>query len=630
MIQLRDAVTLAMTKLQTRRVRTIVTIIIASLLFGLIAFLLLVIQGSIDSVKRFSAGDLSERYLTMASYSPRIAPGDPSTPREVVTRSKELFAQMIIDKKAAAKKLGIEYDPSIEQKPTTLFYDDTEVLDTASPSAVKAYNEYIATRPSAMSVLDAKLSQYSPTKTYAMTDSQTPDGQIKMINKGVEEFDKAPQYPNSMGATDVSFGWTYVDQAVTQPFMLSDAQLKRQQNSHDIPVVAPITKVEEALGLARLAPSATTQQKLDRIKYVRDQAETVTFSTCYRNSASQAQIDSAIDIAKAQAKNKNNKAYQAPALIYGLPAGDACAPAVVLKDSRSAAEKSLSAKQDEFNQMFGQFIQPVQQKLTFRVVGLSPSPFGGDSLEGIAGLFTLIAGSTLDGQWVVPSQMYEAMPNKADYERYVSTSEKSDTMFHYDSARVIAEFGTAAETKKFYSEVGCGSMYCDSETNVNYFGSNSILLDEIKHEVTRSLGYAALVIGAIAAVIMLGMVGRVIGDSRRETAVFRAIGAKRNDIRLIYLTYTIMLSSIIAVVSLALGLVAALLMDRHVAPSVTVQAHLTYLFADDALTYSFVGLWWEGLGLLVAFIILMGVTGMLLPLSRNLARSPIKDMRDDT
>ena len=67
----------------------------------------------------------------------------------------------------------------------------------------------------------------------------------------------------------------------------------------------------------------------------------------------------------------------------------------------------------------------------------------------------------------------------------------------------------------------------------------------------------ALVIAAIAALIMMGMIGRVIGDSRRETAVFRAIGAKRNDIRAIYSTYTFFLSLGIVVATLVIGTAVA-------------------------------------------------------------------------
>ena len=79
MIGIRDAFTLAYTKLRTRRIRTTVTVVIASLLFGVIALALFVLQGVTGGLRQFTAGTLSERYLAMVSYSPEHYPG-PDTP----------------------------------------------------------------------------------------------------------------------------------------------------------------------------------------------------------------------------------------------------------------------------------------------------------------------------------------------------------------------------------------------------------------------------------------------------------------------------------------------------------------------------------------------------------------------
>lgn len=630
MIRFNDAIILALTKLKTRRLRTTVTICIASLLFGVIALASLFIQGTLDSVQKFSADSLSGRYLTMASYSSRLYPGADSTPKSVGVRAEQLYNQTIVDKKAAAKILGADYDPSTEPNP---FIDlgDSKVLNASSPSSIKAFNEYIATQPTGTTQLNDMTKPFHPTHTYPIT-STTMYGMIKPLDDKGENFTEQPNYPNQPGGSvGVHFGWSYIDQAVTQSFMLSDAQLSSQTNTKDIPVIAPLGQVESALGLKPLPKKTSAKDRMDRLHYIRDHAQTTTFSVCYRNSVSQAQIQSAIDTAKDIAANKTTKDYVKPSLIYSLPTDPmSCSAAVISSDTRTATEKRQAAKQDQFAAKFGQETEAVQQKVTFRTVGISPDALNVESFSAIDALISGIAGSNLSGQWVVPQQLFDAMPNKQDFTHFLPSADATGQSINYASTQAIVEFGNATDAEEFVTNVGCGLQYCDSERSATYFGSNSVLIDDIRDQATTVLGYAAITIAVIASLIMMGMTGRVISDSRRETAVFRAIGAKRGDIRLIYVVYTIILSLIIVGASLVLGVVAAWFINTKLSPDASVQAHLTYIFTDDNLAFSFIGLWWQALAALVGLIVVAGLVGMLLPLSRNLARSPIKDMRDDT
>ena len=630
MIRLRDGAVLAFTKLRTRRVRTSVTVIIASLLFGVLAVALFVLQGSVDSMKRFTVSGLSERYLAMVMYTPDSQMG-PDAPAEVKDRAQQIYTQLVADKKAAANRLGIEYDPTTEQKPLMNIDGSDGWLDASAPSAVRAYNEYFATLPSAKRTVDEAITPYHPAKMYPVTGVNARNGQMKPITDGKEDFEKANQYGPDISKAGIEAGWLYMDEAVAGPFMLPAAQVARRADPTAIPVIAPLNKVESALGLTKLPAKATPAQKLERLRYVKAHADEATFTVCYRNTVSQQQIDEALRVAKEIAQNKANKDYQQPTLQYGLPAAGDCAPAPVARDVRTAAEKTLVDKQRQFAVEFGQEVDPVQQKLTFRVVGLSPNGWADASLDGVDSVLSLIAGSTLEGQWVVPRQQFEAMPNYTQLASLVEQPSQSANRIQYDSDQRLVEFNSVAEVKKFVESFGCGMSYCEpGRPSATYFGSNAVLIDDIRDKTTTVLGYAALVITGIASLIMMGMIGRVISDSRRETAVFRAIGATRNDIRVVYTAYTLMLAGIVAITSLMLGLLVALWINAKVAGDFTVRAHLIYLFSDDALQFDLVGFWWQALAVLAGLIILGGLVGMLLPLSRNLARSPIKDMRDDT
>jgi hypothetical protein len=297
MIRVRDALILALTKLRTRSVRTTVTVVIASLLFSVLALTLLLLQGGVDSMKRFTAGSLSERYLAMVTYAPSRQMG-PDTPDSVKQRAQQIYTQLIADKKAAAKRLGVDYDPAMEQKPIMNMGDGEGWLDASSPAAVQAYNEYFATLPSAKQTVDAAVMPYRPLQVYPITDGGAKGGQLKPITDGKEDFTKSAQPPQDMSQWGVEFGWSYIDEAVVKPFMLNPEQLARQADVSAIPVIAPLNKVEKALGLSVLPATASSEQRLERLRYVKAHADEATYTVCYRNPVSQQQIDDAARIAK--------------------------------------------------------------------------------------------------------------------------------------------------------------------------------------------------------------------------------------------------------------------------------------------------------------------------------------------
>lgn len=628
MIRLTDAVTLALTKLRTRKLRTIVTIIIASLLFSGLALAAFVAGGVLTSARQFTSGNLSERYIANVGFSGDM---DLYSNPDIQARAKELYPQVVAEKKAVAKQLGIDYNVNDEPKPVEE-NEGGNYLNTASLAAQRAIDEYVKNRPSILDKTKALADQYHPKAYYSMSQASI-DGALKSMKDGKEDFtQKSTQFSGST-TMDFANGWSYLTTNVVKPFLVDQKYLDAQTNKNDLPIIAPFSKVEEALGLKPLPKNAPAQERLSRIDEVRAKAASVTFAVCYRNSASQAQIDQARSTAEEIERNKNNKDYQKPALIYGLPPSESCAAATIVSDKRTPDEKKLFEKQLEFSRRFGQVVDPVQQKVTARVVGISPDGIDFGSFSSVDILISMIAGSSLQGQWVVPQEFYDALPNKTDYEKFTpkkDTKAPSGISYIAPSSQLV-EFSNADDARNFVTQVGCTGMDCNqSKPTIMYFGSNSVLIQDLTKGIATILGYIGTVIAAIASLILMGMIGRVISDSRRETAVFRAIGAKRNDIRAIYVIYTIFLSLLVAVVTLAIGLGIALWINSQLASEATVQAHLTFAGADRATEFRLFGVWWEALLAIVALILVAGLVSMLLPIARNLARSPIRDMRDDT
>ncbi|MDB5167763.1 MAG: LolC/E family lipoprotein releasing system, transrane protein [Candidatus Saccharibacteria bacterium] len=629
MIRFSDAALLALTKLRTRKVRTIVTVITASLLFGTLVLATLLVGGVVDSAKRFTKDSLSERYITNVQDFSGYTLYDGTSP-ELQARANEMYIKLVADKKREAARLGAEYDSNSEQKPTTKGPDNISYLDLTSPAAVLAIREHIAALPPTIEKLKTAAAAYHPKSFYEMKANAMP-GEMTLMVDGVEKY-KGVAKENYFysPAPDVDRGWSYLDASITNQFLLDSAHLDAQKNIQDLPIIAPYSKVEAALGLKKLPKSATSQERLERSSYIRKHAASATFTACYRNAASQLQIGEALRVAKEIEQNKTNKEYQKPSLIYGVPAATSCGPAIVSRDVRTADEKKQAEKQLQFDRLFDSRVDPVQQKVTFRVVGLGPDGFSGESFSSMSALVSAVAGSSLQGMWVVPQNMYDALPNKQSYAIFDPANAQFDPQAFPAQNVQLVEFTNVADAKAF-SATGCTGMDCgNGKPFISYFGSNSILLAEIISTATKTIGIAVLIVGVIAALILMGMIGRVIGDSRRETAVFRAIGAQRNDIRMIYTIYTIALSLLIALVAVIIGVVVALWIDHKWATEATAQAQVTFVGVDGSEKFRLAGIWWSALWVVVAAVIVAGLVSMLLPLSRNLARSPIKDMRDDT
>lgn len=202
-------------------------------------------------------------------------------------------------------------------------------------------------------------------------------------------------------------------------------------------------------------------------------------------------------------------------------------------------------------------------------------------------------------------------------------------MSAFSGVGVLVEFANATDTRKFVTEQSCNGYDCRGKLFISYFGSNSVLIEDIMTNATRALQVSGLVVSVVAAILMMGMVGRVVTDSRRETAVFRAIGARRNDIRAVYSIYVTAFALIIAASALAIGTLTAWAISANLSDSLTTSARLMFIESKETAPFSLVGWWPEAVGLLVGLVVFVGLAAMLLPLSRNLVRSPLKDMRDE-
>ncbi|RYX79218.1 ABC transporter permease [bacterium] len=632
MINVADAFVLASTKLRTRKVRTVVTAITASLLFGILIGAIFIISGILNGAERFTNSGLSNRYIV--SYDD-FNSGQYKDTAQLQARATELYNARITAKKAEAKRLGIEFDQTSEMRPVATNTDGNKYIDETSPSAQQAIDEQRAEIKSVKEKATQAAGPYRPIGIYSFLPNSNP-GVITAMEEGRESFKPKPQNSQQQYTRPgIENGWAYLDEKVVEPFLLDKKLLSDQKNITDVPVIAPIGKVEMALGLLALPKDASAKEKLDRIAYVRQNAAKATFTVCYRNEASAALIAKTFRDEDEMKKNAANKEYIAPSQQYALPNESSCGASILKKDTRTADEKKYAAKQDEFAKKFNEYQAPDQQKITFRVVGVGPDGIDFNSFSTVDSIVGTIAGSTLQGQWVVPNTLFQQMPNRADFDKFYPIPGKKSTnimtigLTSRSSEGQLIEFGSAKDVKAFYVENSCSSFDCMNKASVSYFGSNSVVIDDMKKSLTQVLQIAAGVMAAIAALVMMGMVGRVIADGRRETAVFRAIGATRNDLRLVYTIYTLLFSLIIICISVMIGFGMALFVESTYASDISTSMHLAFITAPLEESFHLIGFWPEMLAMAAGLIILAGLVSMQVPLMRNLARNPIKDMRDE-
>ncbi len=643
MIKLRDASMLALTKLRTRKVRLIITVVISGLLFGGLAGASMVARGVMSSIDSFSKEGLGERFIAQGYMQKDY---DFMNKEIVLERAEAIHKEIVERKKVEAKRLGITYDPISDPSPIQE-YDvpggKQRSLNTDHPAGRQAAQEYQEAHFTApLAEMKRVTTPYQPTAIYesAQVPYMLGGATLQVLKDGKESFGseggkmESGGSPNSINSFVTS--WSSMSSALLDPFMLEGQDLQVDKDG-SIPIVVPNSAAEQLLKLSPLPQSASSDDKLARIKEIRAKAPSITFEVCYRNASSATLVNNAITTAQEIERNKNKKDYQKPSLIYGVPS-EPCGEVPIVHDKRTKNEKALADKQRQFDELFGAK-PPEQSAIKFHVVGISPDFDFSAPAFGVGQIIRSLVSSSLGAVWYMPA---EQVANNPTVEK-IFNSKETNPLGTFTAQ--YAEFSTAAQARSFIEQENCEIDYsklsgsvspqalCQEQGNpfsLTAYGSNSLALESARRDFGKFFGLAALAVSIVAAIIMMGTVGRTIADSRRETAVFRAIGAKRFDITQIYLVYTVCLSLLIALFASLAGLILALFIHRRMADEVTVQALVAYSAKDLDKTFDLYGLYLPDLLLLVGLAVAAGLVSSIIPLIRNSRRNPIRDMRDDT
>jgi len=657
MIRPRYALQLARTKLQSKKGILVASVMVSSILFGALIAAIIVFTGVQKSAVRFIEAANNNHYLVAVNPNiPQTVYGfyDKNTTAislDTVRAIKDFQKQYYADERAKYKAAGLEYDATLEVsalKPMSyvdksISEEQRVMINWASPvtnAMLEAkFIQYAKTAQNKFSDIQRIGAQYGATDYYSQGYTSLPPlPALRLVQNGKEDFaaDSIHEALTLTGDKNAIHNGAYSfsdDALLSRNLLTTDTK-----NLKGIPVVPTAQEVASLFGkeIGVSAEPKAESQKLPWLKSVQEKAKGFVYQACYRNSAEQALLDKIQNDYVEMKAGEGNKDYQKPGLTYNYPAS-ACGDITVLSDTRSTAEKQTAAKAEADQKKLGTYVAPAHRLLTFQVVGLTYaqalvfSPTNAtDFIKGLlsGNNFMSPASSTAS----IPAQMYQSLPASMRFDDLTQPATGPYIALKNDDFkdRILA-FDTIDQARRFVNTIGCpsSSTDCSKLFYTTPYGSNYLLLDEIGKLFLSIMSIAFPALLGLALVIIWFTVSRIMAENRKETAVYRAMGAKRSDITAIYTTYIMLVALRIALLSLVLGIGAAYVINMLYAPGITATASSMFGIIDKAPVFSMFDLSSPLLWLTVGLIFAVSLVASIQPLIRNVLRPPVQDMRNE-
>lgn len=650
MIRPRYSLTLARTKLGSKRGMLIASIIVASILFAVLIAGVIVFTAAEKSALTFVKKAGNDKYLVRTR---------PHIPNSVYLYSSQLSSETIkevrdyetkyyANLKAEYKKAGIEYDDSQETsalQPASWMSNDVPedqrfMLNHQSPiiESLRAerLQNYLKTAKNSFEHLKKLGAKYNATGYYIEYQTSFPPiPQSRLITNGKEDFSaKQPKGGTPYEALTNSASNSYYqfkDNALLDRYLLTKDAAKLK----GVPVViaaqeaAALYSKSADIGKEPKDPS----EKRAWLETVQKKLNGRTFEVCSRNSTELTMLEK-IQRDYADIKNnQKNKDYVAPKLQYDYPK-TACGDIIVKQDTRNQTEKAVEEKTIADQKKLGTYEPPTHQLTTFQIVGFMNARDYDNSNENIFSFVqNLLNPIDYTASAIVPLQTYDKMPEDLKFKDNISSMYDVGTrpeQTEQFAARVL-EFPTIDNARTFLKKETCPEMEsnCNKLYNAESYGSNYFLIDEIGKLFQKIIRIALPVMLALAFVIMWFTISRIMAENRKETAVYRAMGASRGDIAAIYITYVLLVASAIALVAFGLGIGAAYVIDQTYGAQLTDIALSSFGVNSAGMRFSLFDLSSPLLLGIFGMIIAVSLIASIQPLIRNVMRSPITDMREE-
>ncbi|MDO4902518.1 MAG: ABC transporter permease [bacterium] len=624
MLKIKDSALLALTKFKIRRVRLGLSVVFIAILCAAVITAYLGLEKSTESLEKVTSRGLSGRYIAMMAYKNEKAFEIISNPpQEILAKAKNLYTEENRCLAQEARKKGEEFIPNPAESPIEVYddgFEKTESLNLSSKIANNVLAEYLRQNfpKTSEDFIKKKLAQY-PVKSVFESKTLTLGG--KMIEVKDSKENLAESVKNGSGGRADSF--------FSQMSLQNDELAKIFYNDNyvlekdEVPALVNYDFAAHLLGEKPIADSAPPRQKYEYIQKLRSKINSHAFEFCWRNN--QADFDNMRRAFIANRSSDSKIKYE----IAKTPCGDSKA----IKDTRTREEKILQDKQDAEMKKLPEYIAPDKQIIKLRVIGLFPTGRT-PSIGGLEGLFYQMLSSTIGagGGIMIPQNALTQNTNQRIHDIINPPNVNSPIKNSYlgevavDKMHLV-EFSNAQDLSKFVSETNCAKNYCGKEFSmaVQEMPNNATVIAEIKSSVQNVLNWIIAGVAVLTAIIIYVVVNRIMVDSRRETAVFRAIGYSRLEITQIYIAYVAIYSLIVTVLATILSLLVVIWISGDVQESASLEISAMFSLKNIE-TFKIVEFTPV---ILLSFlpIFAVGLGASLLPLLLNARRSPLKNLR---
>lgn len=656
MIRFSDASVLAITKLHSKKVLLISSVILCAILFGILTTIVLISSGVTKSVALFTSTAHDGKYLVRSS--PIIPEGVTyvqlmGQSLDVINELESMQSDYVNEQKAIAKKLGREFS-------------NLDVVDIFTPDPLAPVNLPDKQRvrinnqsPVYQRYIEKKQLEYSSEAKTKLSDLKNAavkygaidyftGNQTTVSYANLQFIDNKEDYlryginaqPRNSDLTSYGYAvfsarnsmYEFVDQNMINRFIVSDELLTGDDGA--IPVVLSTDEAfdifEEKLDLAPKPENPVDQ--FEWYKQLREKVSGHSYQSCYRNDSDLVLLTNALKDVEQKVGDANNPGNIAKKFTYELPK-QACGAVTIREDNRTAAEKKIEREEMQLRASLGDYEEASRTLVSFKVVGLVPvEPQRGSASPTLDGFMKDLLSPQYGLTAMIPIQAYEKSSAKTKYDAvFRATPGAAQQRFNeLGIGDHIVAFTTIEDAKNFIQKEGCVDMVaCDKPFSLQQYGTNYLLLDEFGSISKTVVSYSLLGITVLAALIMSFVMSRIIIDSRRETAVFRAIGAKRVDISAVYGIYTFLVTGLIVVTALFVSLVIGLVVQNLFAEDLNSLAKSSYGIVESGPTFELYEILPVTIVGIAILIISIGFIAILLPLMRNVKRNPLKDMKDE-
>ena len=653
MIRPSYAVKLARTKLHSKCGMLFASTIVASLLFAALIAIIIVFTGAEKSAEMFIKKVGNDRYLVKAS---------PNIPNKALGITNNLSLEEIRELKAFEKKyyqnlqdkyksLGLAYDKSTEAPallpaswmPDSLPEEQRVTVNFSSP-VISDFNDqqfekYAKTANNKLTNLKEIGSKYDAAGYYIVDKisglPQIPA--LRLIQNDKEDFGNSNPKADDMTTygyyTNAIYNsnYTFTDQQLLRRYMLAtDAS-----HLNGIPVVVSVQEAVSLFGkkLNLEAEPADTNQKSTWLKNVQEKLNGYTYQVCYRNSTEQTLIKKIQQDYIETKANEINKNYQKPSLIYDYPK-QACGNITVKSDTRTTTEKKSDDSNEANQKKLGTYIAPKHKLLTFQIVGIKYAQPQTDYKKNASEYIkNLLASQDSSSALDIPIQLYDSLPEKLKFDD-IQQQEASSTavrLMRDEFTPRVLEFSSVAKARAFLDNEACPELNdkCNKQFAANPYGSNYLILYEIGKLFNQIASVALPTVLGLAIIIIWFTVSRIIAENRKETAIYRAMGAKRRDIACIYIIYVLIVALRIVIASLILGIATAFAIANTYGKNLTDTAATAFGTVGSAPQFSVFSLESPIIIAVVSSIFIVSLISSIQPLLRNMRRNPVQDIRDN-